>query len=129
MDANLDLLLTVVYCIVDDFLPERPGNARRKLTDAEIITISIAQSIMGIPSDYRFLALARRQIGHLFPRLPERTAYHKRRLRLSRQIEALISKLARRSAGYMGHAAGRLHPGAVRPVAGDGQARRALQPD
>ncbi len=101
MDANLDLLLTVVYCIVDDFLPQRPGNARRKITDAEIITISIAQSIMGIPSDYRFLALAPRQIGHLFPHLPERTAYHKRRLRLSRQIEALISELARRSAGYM----------------------------
>jgi hypothetical protein len=101
MDANLDLLLIVVYCIVDDFLPQRPGNARRRVTDAEIITLSIAQAIMGIPSDPRFLALARRQIGHLFPHLPERTAYHKRRLRLSGQTEALIAEFARRSAGWM----------------------------
>jgi hypothetical protein len=101
MEANLDLLLTVVYCIVDDFLPQRPGNARRRVTDAEVITLSIAQAIMGVPSDPRFLALARRQIGHLFPHLPERTAYHKRRLRLSGQTEALIGEFARRSAGYM----------------------------
>jgi Transposase DDE domain len=101
MDANLDLLLTVVYCIVDDFLPQRPGNARRRVTDAEVITLSIAQAIMGVPSDPRFLALARRQIGHLFPHLPERTAYHKRRLRLSGQTEVLIGEFARRSAGYM----------------------------
>jgi hypothetical protein len=100
MDANLDLLLTVVYCIVDDFLPKRPGNARRRVSDAEIITLSIAQAIMGIPSDPRFVALARRQIGHLFPHLPERTAYHKRRLRLSAHTEALIAEFARRSAGY-----------------------------
>jgi hypothetical protein len=101
MDANLDLLLTVVYCIVDDFLPKRAGNARRRVTDAEIITLSIAQAIMGIPSDARFLALARRQIGHLFPRLPERTAFHKRRLRLCGQTEALIAEFARRSPGYI----------------------------
>jgi hypothetical protein len=101
MDANLDLLLTVVYCITDDFLPESSANARRTVTDAEIITLSIAQSIMGVPSDPRFLALARRQIGHLFRHLPERTAYHKRRLRLSRQTEALIAEFARRSAGWM----------------------------
>ena len=32
MLADLDLLLTVVYCMADDFLPERPGNARRTST-------------------------------------------------------------------------------------------------
>jgi hypothetical protein len=100
MDANLDLLLTVVYCITDDFLPKRPGNARRRVTDAEIITLCVAQAIMGVPSDPRFLALARRQIGHLFPHLPERTAFHKRRLRLSGQIEAVIGEFARRSPGF-----------------------------
>jgi hypothetical protein len=30
MDADLDLLLIAVYCMADDFLPQRPGNARRK---------------------------------------------------------------------------------------------------
>jgi hypothetical protein len=83
MDADLDLLLTVVYCTVDDLLPKRQENARRKITDAEVITLCIAQAMIGIPSDARFLAAARRRLGHLFPHLPERTAYHKRRLRLS----------------------------------------------
>jgi hypothetical protein len=49
MLANLDLLLTVVYCIADDFLPKPAGNARRRITDAEIVTLAVAQAIMGIP--------------------------------------------------------------------------------
>ncbi len=100
MDADLDLLLTVVYCTADDFLPQRAGNARRKITDAEVVTLCIAQAMIGIPSDARFLRSARRQLAHLFPHLPERTAYHKRRLRLSGVIEALIREFARHSPGF-----------------------------
>jgi DDE family transposase len=100
MDANLDLLLTVVYCIADDFLPIRAGNARRKITDAEIVTLCVAQAIMGIPSDPRFVAVAHRRLMHLFPHLPARDAFHKRRLRLSPQIEALIAHFARQSPGF-----------------------------
>jgi hypothetical protein len=100
MDANLDLLLTVVYCIADDFLPQRPTNARRKITDAEIITLCVAQAIMGIPSDPRFVAVAATRLVHLFPQLPTRDAFHKRRLRLSGQTEALIAQLARQSPGF-----------------------------
>lgn len=54
MDADLDLLLISVYCTADDLLPERPANARRKLSDAEIVTLCVAQVLMGIPSDRRF---------------------------------------------------------------------------
>jgi hypothetical protein len=100
MDADLDLLLIAVYCMVDDFLPKRPGNARRKISDAEPITLCIAQAMMGAPSDARFLRAARRQVGHLFPHLPERTAFHKRRLRLSGVIEAMIREFARHSPGF-----------------------------
>jgi hypothetical protein len=100
MDADLDLLLIAVYCTVDDFLPSRPGNARRKISDEELITLCIAQAMMGVPSDARFLRAARRQLGHLFPSLPERTAFHKRRLRLSGVIEALIREFARHSPGF-----------------------------
>jgi hypothetical protein len=100
MDADLDLLLIAVYCMADDFLPQRPGNARRKISDAELVTLCIAQAMMGVPSDARFLRAARRQLGHLFPHLPERTAFHKRRLRLSGVIEALIREFARHSPGF-----------------------------
>jgi hypothetical protein len=100
MLADLDLLLIAVYCTADDLLPERPGNARRRISDAELITLCIAQAMMGIPSDARFLRAARRQLGHLFPYLPERTAYHKRRLRLSGVIESLMREFARHSPGF-----------------------------
>jgi len=100
MDADLDLLLIAVYCMVDDLLPKRPGNARRRITDAEVITLCVAQAMMGIPSDPRFLMAARRRLGHLFPHLPERSAFHKRRLRLSGAIEGLIAEFARHSPGF-----------------------------
>jgi hypothetical protein len=100
MDADLDLLLIAVYCTVDDLLPKRQGNARRRISDAEVITLSLAQAVMGIPSDPRFLAVASRRLAHLFPELPERTAFHKRRLRLSGMIETLISEFARHSPGF-----------------------------
>jgi hypothetical protein len=100
MLADLDLLLLVVYCIADDFLPERAGNARRRVTDAEIVTLCVAQAIMGITSDYRFVAVAGKRLRHLFPVLPARDAFHKRRLRLSGQIEALIAHFARQSPGF-----------------------------
>jgi Transposase DDE domain len=101
MDANLDLLLTIVYCLADDFLPKRAENARRRITDAEIITLCIAQAIMGIPSDPRFIQVADQRLRHLFPVLPARDAFHKRRIKLSGQIEALIAEFARRSPGFM----------------------------
>ena len=100
MDADLDLLLTVVYCIADDFLPKAASNARRKIADAEIVTLCVAQAIMGIPSDPRFLATAAKRLRHLFPVIPTRDAFHKRRLRLSGQIEALIAHFARQSPGF-----------------------------
>lgn len=100
MNADLDTLCITVYVTADDLLPERPKNARRILTDAELITLSVAQSIMGIPSDGRFLATAKKRLSHLFPKLPLRPGYHKRRARLADRIEQLIGVFARECPGY-----------------------------
>src|SRR3954468_288997 len=89
MHADLDLLCISVYCTADDLLPERPRNARRRLSDAEIVTLCVAQVLMGITSDRRFLRAARRQLGHLFPQLPTQSALHKRRAALAATIEWL----------------------------------------
>jgi hypothetical protein len=99
MDADLDLLCISVYCTADDLLPEPRRNARRKLTDAEVVTLCLAQVLMGIPSDRRFLRAARRQLGHLFPYLPSQDALHKRRARLAETIEWLVGVFAERSPG------------------------------
>jgi hypothetical protein len=100
MLADLDLLLISVFCTADDLLPERPGNARRSLNDAEVVTLCVAQSIMGIPSDERFVKTAARRLGHLFPALTKRSGFHKRRDRLADTIEALIATFASQSPGW-----------------------------
>ncbi len=101
MHADLDLLLISVYCTADDLLPERRRNARRRLSDAEIVTLCVAQVLMGVPSDRRFLRAARRQLGHLFPRLPSQDGLHKRRARLAETIEWLIGVFAAQSPGSL----------------------------
>jgi transposase len=100
MLADLDLLLITVFCTADDLLPARPKNARRMLTDAEVVTLCVAQSLMGHPSDERFLKVARKQLLHLFPRLPGRSGFLKRRARLSDTIEELIGVFASDSPGF-----------------------------
>ncbi len=100
MHADLDTLCTVVYCTADDLLPEKPGNARRRVTDAEVATLCVAQAIMGIPSDRRFLAVARKHLRDLFPELPQQPGFHKRRARLAETIEWLIGVFAAESPGF-----------------------------
>jgi hypothetical protein len=99
MHADPDTLCAVVYCTAADLLPEARANARRRITDAEIVTLCVAQAIMGIPSDRRFLATARKQLVHLFPELPRQAGYHKRRRRLADAIEWLMAHFAAQSPG------------------------------
>ena len=99
MLADLDLLLIAVFCAADDLLPKARNNAKRMVTDAEVITLCVAQAIMGITTDPRFLAVARKRLRHLFPVLPDRAGFYKRREALSDTIEALIAQFAAHSAG------------------------------
>jgi hypothetical protein len=100
MDADLDLLLTTVFVTADDLLPERRKNAARSVTDAEVVTLCVAQAIMGIPSDRRFLAVAAKRLAHLFPRLPKQPGYFKRRRRLADTLEWLMGMFASESPGF-----------------------------
>ncbi len=100
MDADLDLLLTAVYVTADDLLPEKPGNARRSVTDAEVVTLCVAQAIMGIPSDRRFLKVASKHLSHLFPAIPGQAGYFKRRRRLVDTLEWLMEVFASQSPGF-----------------------------
>jgi hypothetical protein len=100
MLADLDLLLTAVFCTADDLLPEGEKNARRNLTDAEVVTLCVAQAVMGISSDREFLAVARRRLGDLFPKMPLQPGFHKRRRRLTETIEWLIGVFAADCPGH-----------------------------
>jgi hypothetical protein len=100
MDADLDLLLTTVFVTADDLLPESTKNVKRRVTDAEVVTLCVAQSIMGIPSDRRFLAVASKRLSHLFPELPAQSGYFKRRRRLTESLEWLMGIFASQSPGF-----------------------------
>ncbi len=100
MDADLDLLLTTVFVTADDLLPERQNNAARRVTDAEVVTLCVAQAIMGIPSDRRFLAVATKRLSHLFSDLPQQPGYFKRRRRLADTLEWLMGMFASQSPGF-----------------------------
>ena len=95
MRADLDTLLTAIYVLVDDFLPQRAGPGRPpKITDAELITLAIAQVFLEVPNDRKFLAFAGYRVGHLFPYLPKQPGYNKRLRSLAPEIARTINYLA-----------------------------------
>src|SRR5207302_7949026 len=90
-------LCIALYVTAADPLPEPRANARRELTDAEVVTLAVAQVAMGIQSDRRFLAVARVRRGHLFPRLPRQSGYFKRRRELREAISSPASSASSRT--------------------------------
>jgi len=100
MLADLDLLLTMVFYTADNLLPAGRANARRKLSDSEVVTLLVAQSIMGITSDRRFVKVAHKHLVHLFPGLVGQSGLHKRRARLADALEQVMSALARECPGF-----------------------------
>ncbi|MGH2945305.1 MAG: IS982 family transposase [Solirubrobacteraceae bacterium] len=101
MLADLDDLLTALYVLVDDLLPARRGAGRRpRITAAELITLSVAQILLQCHSERRFLRLARKQLGHLFPYIPKQPGYNKRLRSLAPEICQIIEHLARISPSF-----------------------------
>ena len=102
MDADMDTFVTALYVKIDDALrihPElrqwRPkvGLAPR-LSDAELLTLSVLQALLGFTSETRFLRHARLHLRHLFPYVPNQSGYNKRLRRAADQLKALIRLLA-----------------------------------
>ena len=55
-----------VYQVPQERNYREEGNARRRTTDADIVTLAVAQAIVGEPSDRRFLRRATRYAGGEF---------------------------------------------------------------
>jgi len=123
MDADLDLLLTVVYVTADDLLPHKPENAKRSVTDTEVLTLFVAQAIMGIPSDRRLLAVASKYLRHLFPKIPAQPGYFKRRRRLTDTLGVADERLRISEPWLLWRSTARgLNASGVRAQPRDGQA-------
>lgn len=102
MDADLDTLATALYARTDDLLkafperaPWRPGaGLSPTVTDAELLTLAVLQALLGFASESRWLRHARRNLLHLFPRLPQQPGYNKRLRKLAGTMTWLIRALA-----------------------------------
>lgn len=101
MSADLDALLTHVYVLVDDLLPARRRFGRPpRISDSELICLAIAQVLLDCPNERRFLRLAQRRLGHLFPYIPGQAGFNKRLRALAPQLLEAITLLARLSPSF-----------------------------
>lgn len=99
-------LCTYVYVMIDDLYrtviaphDQRPG-PRSACSESEIITLTVVAELLGLDDEGPFLAYVRRNHPTLFPRLPERTRYNRRRRALVAVTNhlriALMQRLLRR---------------------------------
>ena len=101
MDADLNTLATALYVTTDDLLkahpervPVRPvvGIAPR-ITDAELLTLSVIQALMGFTSERRWLRYAHTHLSSMFPDLPGQSGYNKRLRKLADTMSWLVGAL------------------------------------
>jgi hypothetical protein len=103
MDADLDTLATALYVTTDDLLKASPQRApwrprvgiTPKLSDAELVTVAVMQSLLGFVSETRWLRYAHRRLRHLFPYLPQQSGYNKRLRRLGETLGWVSAALAK----------------------------------
>ena len=95
MTTDLNTLLTGLYVKIDEYLgrPVRPGRPP-KLTDAELLTLAVAQVLLGVRSEARWLRFVPRHLPGAFPYLPGQSGYNKRLRAAVPLIKRLIRVLA-----------------------------------
>ena len=72
----------------------RPGRPK-KLSDAELACLAVAQVLLGARSEHHWLRLCYGRLGHLFPYLPKQPGYHKRVKAAGPLLAAVMDYLAR----------------------------------
>jgi hypothetical protein len=82
VEPKLDALITALYVQIDDLfllLGRRRGPGRSpKLSDSELVCLAVAQVLLGYHSERHWLRAVGSRLSHLFPYLPQQSAYNKR---------------------------------------------------
>lgn len=96
MTTDINTLLTALYVKIDDWIGESPRLGRPpKLTDAELLTLAVAQVLLGIRSEARWLRFVPVHLPGAFPYLPGQSGYNKRLRTALPLLQHAIRALAR----------------------------------
>lgn len=99
--TNFEDFILTVFVFIDELYQKYVSNSiskRRnvlsaKLTDSEIITISICGELAGIDSENAWFSFVKRNYKHLFPNLCSRSRFNRTRRSLMQTTEFLREKL------------------------------------
>jgi hypothetical protein len=107
---ELNTLLTALYVALEDRVLPRLGCSRahrrgRKpvLTDAELLCVAVAQQLLGIASERRWIRYAHTHLTGMFPHLPGQSGYSKRLRAAGPLLSAVIGELARDTPSWADH--------------------------
>ncbi|RFU39267.1 IS982 family transposase [Actinomadura logoneensis] len=93
---ELNTLLTALYVKVDDEIGMKRWLGRPPLlSDSELVTLAVAQALLGFTSEARWLRFARGHLAGMFPYLPQRPGYNKRLRAALPLVKRVIRLLAR----------------------------------
>jgi hypothetical protein len=93
--TDLNTLLTALYVKIDDHLGRRARTGRPpRLSDAELLTLAVAQVMLGVRSEARWLRFVPTHLPGAFPYLPGQSGYNKRLRSALPLIKQLIRVLA-----------------------------------
>ena len=103
--ATFEDFILLVYTIIDDlykqFVPASVSQRRNvntaKMSDSEIITLSICGELVGTDSENAWYSFVKRNYRHLFPKLCSRTRFNRTRRALLQVTELLRQKLIQSS--------------------------------
>jgi len=95
---NLETLLTELYVLIDDHVvAPRSGRGRRpELSDAELVTLAVAQVLCGFNGEHRWIRHIRAsdEWRAMFPYIPNQPAYNKRLRAAQGLLRSVIRVLA-----------------------------------
>lgn len=95
MTTDLNTLLTGLYVWIDDYLHGRVRAGRRpRLSDSELLTLAVAQVLLGVRSEARWLRLVPEALPGAFPYLPGQSGYNKRLRAAFPLLKRVIRQLA-----------------------------------
>lgn len=100
--ATFEDFILLVYTVIDDlyqqFVPvsvsQRRNVAAAKMSDSEIITLSICGELIGIDSENAWYSFVKHNYQHLFPGICSRTRFNRSRRALLQVTEQLRQKLS-----------------------------------